>query len=60
MMEEPAAANITACAPEGFNEIIHMGREISNLQEIFGGFELPKMLCFEAGVISSGPEARIG
>lgn len=59
-MEEPAAYNIRASIPEGHSQIIHMGREMSNLQGIFGGFKLPKMLCFEDGVISFGPEVRTG
>lgn len=59
-MEEPAAFNSTLFTPEGISEIMHMGREISNLQGIFGGFKLPNMLCLEAGVISFGPEARMG
>lgn len=55
-MEEPAAFNIRPSTPEGLSEIIHMGREISNLR----GIKLPKMLRLEAGVISFGPGARVG
>lgn len=59
-MEEPAAFNIRPFTPEGLSEIIHMGREISNLQGICGSFKLPQMLRLEAGVISFGPEAWMG
>lgn len=49
-MEAPAAFNIRASAPEGLSEIIRMGREISNLQGIFGGS------VYE--VAHFGPEAK--
>lgn len=58
-IEEPAAFNISPSTPEGLSEITHMGREISNLQGIFGGFQLPKMLLTEAGVITLGTGAAM-
>lgn len=58
-MEQPAAFNVTPSAPEGLGEIVHMGREMNNLQGIFGGFKLPTMLRLAAGVISLGPRARM-
>lgn len=58
-MAEPAAFNITLPTPEGLTEIIHMGREISNLQGIYGALKLSKTLRLEAGVISFGPGAKM-
>lgn len=34
--------------PEGLCELVHMGREISNLQGIFEGLKPLKMLCLES------------
>lgn len=56
-MEPPAALNIMTSTPEGFSEITHMGREMSNLRGILGGVQLPMMLHLGAGVIRFGLRA---